>query len=740
MLKKGPYKPQEHEDKIYQLWEKGGYFNPDNSDSKETYSIVFPPANVTGVLHLGHALTISVEDILIRYNRMLGKKTLWLPGTDHAAIATQSKVEKILQQENKTRHDLGREKFLKKVEKFAQDSHDTIISQAKRMGASMDWGREAYTLDKKRNVAVKTAFKQMYDDGLIYRGDRVVNWDPKGQTTVSDDEVEHIERDAKMYTFKYAKDFPIEISTTRPETKVGDTAVAVHPKDKRYKKYVGQKFEFEFCGVPVKVKIIADESVDPEFGTGALGVTPAHSVIDWDIAQRHNLPLVQVIDEQCCMMIGDKLKGKKVKEAREIIVEWLKQKKLLSKQEDVKQNISVSHRTGGVIEPLPKKQWFVDVNAKFEIGNSKLENFKKGQKVSLKELMRGVVKSGEIKIIPDRFVKTYFHWIDNLRDWCISRQLWYGHRIPVWYRIQKNKKTKKQKNTLNKMSEEGVYVGVDEPNGDGWEQDPDTLDTWFSSGLWTFSTLGWPEQTEDLKNFHPVDVMETGYDILFFWVARMILMSTYLLGEIPFEKVFLHGLVRNAEKQKMSKSTGNAVDPLDVTEKYGTDALRMALIFSTGQGSDIVFGDDKIVAQRKFSNKIWNASKFVISNLDKNFKFVGTEHRSVRHTDDKKILDKLDKTVKKVTKDLDNFMFHEAAQEIYQFFWYEFCDKYIESVKPRLAGSDKNSKKTAQAVLYKILSTSLKLLHPFMPFITETIYQELPHKDKNVLIVEEWPL
>jgi len=741
MLPDGPYKPIEYELEIYKFWEEKGYFNPDNCDSKETYSIVLPPPNVTGVLHLGHALTIAIEDILIRYNRMLGKKTLWLPGTDHAAIATQSKVEKLLyKKEKKSRYDFGRDEFLKKVEDFAQASHDTIVAQAKKMGASLDWSREAYTLDEQRNFAVRTAFKQMYDDGLIYRGDRVVNWDPKGQTTVSDEEVEHVERDAKMYTFKYTKDFPIAISTTRPETKVGDTAVAVHPDDERYKKYVGQEFEFEFCGVPVKVKVIDDKEVDPEFGTGALGVTPAHSAIDWEMAQRHDLPLVQVIDERRKMMVGEKLVGKKVEEAREIIVEWLKENDLFIKQENIKQNVSISQRTGGVIEPLPKKQWFVDVSKKFKVKSSKLKGIKVGQEVSLKELMCSVVDSGKVNILPDRFTKIYFNWIDNLRDWCISRQIWYGHQIPVWYRPQKHLSTE----TLNHNNKEEIYVGIDAPEGKGWEQDPDTLDTWFSSGLWTFSTLGWPEVTEDLKNFHPTDVLETGYDILFFWVARMILMTTYFLGEVPFKTVFLHGLVRDADKQKMSKSTGNAIDPLEVTEKYGTDALRMALIFSTGQGSDIVFGDDKIVAQRKFTNKIWNASKFVLNNIDESVLDVEEVELNLNDAD-KDILEKLDLAIKNITENIDKFMFHEAAQEVYHFFWDEFCDKEIENTKDRLnADNDKSAfasrdRKTAQFVLHKVLLNSLKLLHPFMPFITELVWKEIPKKENKALIVSSWP-
>jgi len=732
MLPPGPYNPKEHEEKIYQLWEKSGYFNPDKNETGKSYSIVLPPPNVTGTLHVGHALMLVIEDILIRYHRMKGFKTLWLPGTDHAAIATQSKVEKIIyDKEGKSRYDLGREEFLKRIEKFAQDSHDTIVHQTKSMGASLDWSREAYTLDQARNRAVNTAFKIMYNDGLIYQGDRVVNWDPKGQTTISDDEVIYKEREAIFYTFKYSRDFPIAIATTRPETKLGDTAVAVHPNDERYKKYVGQEFDFEFCREQVHVKIIADESVDPEFGTGAVGITPAHSQIDWEIAQRHQLPLKQVIDENARIIVGGQdIKGKKINEAREIIVAWLKNEGLLIKEENIKQNVATAERTGGIVEPLPKKQWFVDVNAKIKMQprikyEAKLKNIKVGDEVSLKELMRSVVKSGEIKIIPEHFEKIYFHWIDNLHDWCISRQIWYGHRIPVWYK------------------DEEIYVGEKVSEEEGWEQDPDTLDTWFSSGLWTFSTLGWPDETKDLKTFHPTDVLETGYDILFFWVARMILMTTYLLGEIPFRVVYLHGLIRDAERQKMSKSKDNSVDPLHIIDEEGADALRMAMVFGTGQGNDVVMSPDKVIAQKKFANKIWNASKFVLNNLGEKFEFMVVAIHELllqnQNSDDKNILEKLNQTIAGVTKNLDNFMFHEAAQEIYQFFWHDFCDVYIEKVKLRLNSNDAADKKIAQEILYFVLLQCLKLLHPFMPFITEVIYQNLPEKNKENLMIENWP-
>jgi valyl-tRNA synthetase len=537
------YDHSQVENKIYQQWLDSGFFNPDNLKG-EPYTIILPPPNVTGTLHNGHALMATIEDILIRYKRMQGFKTLWLPGTDHAAIATQSKVEKILEkEEGKKKKDLGREAFLTRVEKFAKDSHDTIVNQLKSMGASLDWSREAFTLDEPRNLAVRTAFKTMHDLGLIYQGHRVINWDVKGQTTISDDEIIYQEREAKLYTFKYAKDFPISISTTRPETKVGDTAVAVHPDDTRYAKFIGQEHSMEFCGVPITIKIIADATVDPNFGTGALGVTPAHSMTDYEMALRHNLPLKPVIDERGRMTVNsEQLKDKKTTEAREIIVEWLKTNNLLEKAETIKQNVSTAERTGGVIEPLPKLQWFVSVDKPFTLPHSEISGISSGATVTLKQLMRHVVQTGQIKITPEHFEKIYFHWIDNLRDWCISRQIWYGHRIPVWYH-QENQKSKIKNQKCSEPLVSIQNISACPYCEEAVEQDEDTLDTWFSSGLWTFSTLGWPSSAKasegkpsDFDLYHPTSVLETGYDILFFWVARMILMSTCLTGQIPFKK------------------------------------------------------------------------------------------------------------------------------------------------------------------------------------------------------------
>ena len=714
-----PYDPKETEDRIYKLWEKSGFFNPDVCIEKgiadkdaETFSMVLPPPNVTGTLHLGHAATLTIEDIMIRFARMQGKRTLWLPGTDHAAIATQSKVEKILEkEEGKRKGDLGREEFLKRVEKFAQESHDTIVSQSKKMGASLDWSREAYTLDAKRNFAVRTAFKKMYDDEIIYRGHRIVNWDPKGQTVISDDEIVYEERKAKFYTFKYSSDFPISISTTRPETKVGDVAVAVNPTDERYKDYVGKTYIIEnFSGVKLEIKIIADEAVEKEFGTGALGVTPAHSQIDAEIAMRHNLPTKQVINEFAKMTVGDeRILGKKTTEARLAIVEWLQSEGLLEKEEEVVQNISTAERTGGIIEPLPKLQWFINVNKPIK---------ERGDK-SLKELMLEAVQSKNINIIPDRFEKVYYNWILNLRDWCISRQIWYGHRIPVWYKGEE------------------IYCGIEAPSEEGWSQDEDTLDTWFSSGLWTFSTLGWPDSNApDFKTYHPTNMLETAYDIIFFWVARMILMSTYILGVVPFKNVYLHGLVRDPQGRKMSKSLGNSLDPLELTEKYGTDSVRMSLIIGTGPGNDSKMSEDKIRAYKNYANKLWNITRFVLSSTE-NFKY---DEKFTAYTERENILIKeREELIKDITKEMEEYKFYLVGEKIYQYTWSRFADVIIEESKEIFLNGTDDEKNSRAQFLLDTLTKILKILHPFMPFVTEEIWGIIPMENKKLLMVEKWP-
>ncbi len=723
-----PYNSEAAEAKIYQIWEDSGYFNPDklpSDDSSrfvEPFSIVLPPPNVTGVLHMGSAMMLAIQDIMVRYARMTGKKTLWIPGTDHAAIATQSKVEKeIKKNEGLSRHDLGRDELLKRINAFAKESHDTIVTQVRKMGASIDWSREAFTLDDKRSLSVRTAFKQMYDDGLIYRGLRVVNWDPKGQTTISDDEIVYEARKSKLYTFKYSKDIPITISTSRPETKLGDTAIAVHPDDARYSKYVGQTFTAVFAGEKITLKVIADREVDPAFGTGALGVTPAHSSIDWEMAQRHDLPLKPVINEYAKMTAGSAdIKDKKTTEAREIIVEWLKSEGLLEKEEEIDQNVATAERTGGIVEPLPKLQWFIGVNKKFTRG---------GQEVSLKDLMISAVNKADaetdiskITIVPDRFAKIYANWIENLRDWCISRQIWYGHRIPVWYKDQE------------------VFVGTDAPAGDGWKQDEDTLDTWFSSGLWTFSTLGWPDKTKDLETFHPTTILETGQDILFFWVARMILMSTYLLDQVPFKTVYLHGLVRDSKGQKISKSLGNNLDPLDAIAKYGADAVRMALVVGVGPGNDSRVSDDKLKAYRLFANKLWNAARFVLSSIDlKNDSHAISPIRPELTDVDTAHINELESAISDVTLDIENYRYYMAAEKLYHYVWHVFADKIIEESKAALGGNNSTAKTSAQWTLLHILSTTVKALHPFMPYLTEEIWAELPIYNKKLLMIEKWP-
>ena len=717
-----PYNFQETEPKIYKIWEESGFFNPDNLPErhKEKYSIVMPPPNVTGILHMGHALMITLEDVMIRYQRMRGKKTLWLPGTDHAAIATQSKVEKIIKkEEDKSRYDLGREELLKRIDIYAKQSHDTIISQIKTFGASCDWSREAFTLDEKRNLAVRTVFKKMYDDGLIYRGYRIVNWDPKGQTTISDDEIVYEERDAKFYTFKYSKDFPISISTTRPETKVGDTAVAVHPEDERYQKYIGKEYDAVFCGVPIHIKIIADKEVDKEFGTGALGVTPAHSAIDWEMGQKNNLRVIPVIDEKARMIVGDeRILGKKTTEAREIIVEWLKSEGLLEKEESVKQNVSTAERTAGIIEPLPKLQWFVAVNKPFKIKYSEIEGIESGQETTLKEIMRNVVQNGQTKILPDYFSKTYFHWIDKLGDWCISRQIWYGHRIPVWYKGEE------------------IYCEEEAPKESDWTQDEDTLDTWFSSALWTFSTLGWPEQTKDLAFYHPTDVLETGYEILFFWVARMILMTGYNLGTIPFHTIYLHGTVRDAKGRKMSKTLGNGIDPIDISQKFGADAGRMALIIGNTPGTDMNISEDKIKGYKNFANKVWNITRFILEST-KDTKY--SESFDQYSDADKKLTEEKNSLLLDITKDMEDYRFYMAADKIYQYTWKNFADVTLEESKKIFTEGTDIEKESRKQFLLKTLKDILIGLHPFMPFITEEIWQSL-FDSKNLIMIEKWPV
>ncbi len=728
----GGYEPTKFEKSIYEKWEKSGYFTPENlpkidgEERKEKYTIVVPPPNVTGTLHMGHAAMLAVEDTLVRFERMRGKATLWLPGSDSASIATQSKVEKeVMKTEKKNRHDLGREELLKRVNTFALDSKKTIFSQFRSIGSSLDWSREAYTMDDKRNLAVATAFKRMYDDGLIYRGHRIVNWDPRGQTTISDDEVVYKEEKTKLYYFKYG---PFIISTARPETKFGDKYVVMHPEDKRYDNFKhNEKLTVEWINGPIEATIIKDEAIDMEFGTGVMTITPWHSKEDFEIAKRHNLNYEQIIDKHGKLLpISQEFSGEHISKARSKIVEKLRSKGLVEKEEDYTHNIATAERTDGFVEPQIMEQWFVDVNKKIKVKQSKMEGIKVGDEKSLKDLMLHVVNTKQIIINPDRFEKIYINWVNNLHDWCISRQIWFGHRINVWY---KSKGTQEQE----------IYCDVVPPTGEDWEQDEDTLDTWFSSALWTFSTLGWPEQTDDLKRYHPTNVLETGYDILPFWVSRMILMSTYLLGEIPFKHVYFHGLVRDSKGLKMSKSLGNIIDPVTLIDKYGADATRMSLLVGNAAGNDTKLSEDKVKGYKHFANKIWNATKF----LEMKGVFTDDITTDLKKTDkDELILRELDTMIRETTKDLENFNLHLASDRLYQFFWKRFADEIIEESKIIIENREEKSTpeeiNSRKSTLKILMETQLKLLHPFMPFVTEVIWTEFLGHEK-LLMVETWP-
>ena len=737
-----PYEPAQHEENLYQKWEDSGFFNPDICIEKgvtkpdaEVFSMVLPPPNVTGNLHMGSALMLALEDIMVRHARMNGKKTLWIPGTDSAAIGTQARVEKDIQKAvKKTRPDLGREELLKRIDTFVEDNKNTILAQMRSIGASLDWSRYAYTMDEKRYEAVMEAFVRMYKAGLIYRGNRIVNWDPKGQTTISDDEIVYEERKAKLYTFKYSPDFPIAIATTRLETKVGDTAVAVHPDDERYKQFIGQEYDVIFCDVPLHIKIVADDSVEKEFGTGALGVTPAHSQIDWEIADRHNLPRPQIINEYAKMMdtLPGKLAGMKVADAREEVANWLKANDLLIKEEEINQNLSTAERTGGIVEPLPKLQWFIDVDKKFTIPHSEIPGITSGTEVSLKELMQKAVEGGGVEFVTERFEKTYLHWAKNLRPWCISRQIWFGHRIPVWYKVNAEGRESASEN-----KDQEIYCGLEAPKGEGWQQDPDVLDTWFSSGLWTFTTLGWPEQTTDLKTYHTTTLIETGHDILFFWVARMIMMSGFFLGQVPFKTVYMHGLVRDGQGRKISKSLGNNIDPVDMAQKYGMDAVRISLVMGMTPGTDSKISEDKIRGYKHFANKLWNISRFTLTALDNK----DLTEKPILTEADETILAELNILTATIQAHFTNYRVDLAGEAIYQYAWHRFADEIIEESKPILQSQEAEAVLSRQYALKEILINILKLLHPFMPFVTEAIWQELPknYKDSDLLLVAKWP-
>ncbi len=743
-----PYDSAASEPAIIELWDKTGYANPDTTIAAgltkvdaEPFSIVLPPPNVTGTLHMGHAAMLAVEDILVRYARMNGKRTVWIPGTDSAAIATQSKVEtEIYKKEKKTRYDLGRDELMKRIDVFTEESKHKIINQVRAMGASLDWSRYAYTMDEPRYNAVMTAFVRMYEAGLIYRGNRIVNWDPVSQTTVSDDEIEYKEQTDPFYYFQYG---PFVIGTVRPETKFGDKYVVMHPDDERYKQYShGQKIDLEWINGPITATIVKDEGVDMSFGSGAMTITPAHDAHDFELAQKHGLDIEQVIDERGILLpIAGEFAGQHIKKARAKIVEKLQAKGLVVNiDETYVHNVSTSYRGGGVIEPQIKRQWFVAVNKKVK--------FPDGNERTLKQSMREAVESGAVKILPERFEKIYYHWIDNLRDWCISRQIWFGHRVPVWYRHRGT-------NADGTQNDAEMHCSVEGPNDNTWERDPDTLDTWFSSGLWTFSTLGWPYFAQsatkgrpgpenDLATYHPTSVLETGYDILFFWVARMILMSGFLLGQPPFRHVYLHGLVRDSQGRKMSKSLGNIIDPLDMVEKYGADATRLSLIIGAQPGNDMKLSEDRVRGYKHFANKIWNISRFVLENTNgtefglRKSKFGLTKSKHELTEADTKIEAEVRTIVKNVSENIDKFRLDLAADSIYHYVWDRFAAEILEESK-EVFKSGGEAAASRRYTLYAILITSLKLLHPFMPFVTEAIWQKLPYKEAPLLMVAPWP-
>ena len=701
------YDPGTVEKRIYEMWQSHGCFKGVIDPDKKPFSIVMPPPNVTGQLHMGHALDSTLQDILTRYKRMQGYAALWLPGTDHAGIATQIKVEEELRvKEGLTRYDLGREKFLERVWEWKNKYGDRIVEQQKVLGASCDWDRSAFTMDSTRAKSVRETFCELYEKGLIYKGSRIINWCPKCRTALSDAEVEYKDMPGSFWHIRY----PIEdsdeefiIATTRPETMLGDSGVAVHPDDERYKHLVGKNAILPLVGR--KLPIVADEYVELGFGTGAVKMTPCHDPNDYEVGLRHNLEQILCIDEDAKIINGGKYNGMDRYEARKAIVADLEEQGYLVKVEPYNHNVGCCYRCGTVVEPLTSPQWFVKMKP-------------------LAEAAIEVVKDGRIKFVPERFTKTYMNWMENVHDWCISRQLWWGHRIPAWYCDDCGK----------------ITVAREDPcecghcHSKNIHQEEDVLDTWFSSALWPFSTMGWPEKTPELDYWYPTSVMVTGYDIIFFWVARMIFSGMEQMKEEPFHTVFIHGLVRDSQGRKMSKSLGNGIDPLEMAEKYGADALRFNLITGNSPGNDMRFYVEKCEAMRNFCNKIWNASRFVMMNLT-----VEDNHLPEKlETEDKWILSKLDRVIKEVCDNMDSFELGVAAGKIYDFIWDDYCDWYIELTKPRLNGDDEAAKEGAQRVLLYVLVEILKLLHPFMPFITEEIWQALPHEG-DALMMQSYP-
>ena len=701
------YNPADVEDRIYAGWVENNYFGATPDDSKEPFTVVIPPPNVTGQLHMGHALDETLQDILVRYKRMAGYNALWVPGTDHAGIATQIKVEEALRkEEGLTRYDLGREKFLERVWDWKNQFGSRIINQIKKLGCSCDWNRERFTMDEGCSEAVKEVFVKLYEKDLIYQGNRIINWCPHCITALSDAEVEYEEQDGFFWHINYPvkdSDEVIEIATTRPETLLGDTAVAVNPEDERYTHLVGKTLILPLVGR--EIPLIADEYVDKEFGTGCVKITPAHDPNDFEVGLRHNLEQIKVLNDDATVnSYGGKYEGMDRYEARKAMVKDLEDLGLLVKVVPHKHNVGQCYRCGTTVEPITSKQWFVKMQP-------------------LAEKAIEVVKDGTIKFVPDRFSKTYLNWMENVHDWCISRQLWWGHRIPAYYcECGETVVSKDEVTTCPKC-------------GKAMKQDPDVLDTWFSSALWPFSTLGWPKNTEDLKYFYPTSVLVTGYDIIFFWVARMIFSAMEHMDQEPFKYVFIHGIVRDSQGRKMSKSLGNGIDPLEVIAEYGADALRFTLATGNSPGNDMRYYKERVEASRNFANKIWNASRFLLMNLD--IEKVELPDVSELKCEDKWIISSFNTLAKEVTENLDKFELGVAVSKLYDFIWDNYCDWYIELVKPRLYEAD-GPDKVAQKVLGYILVNTLKLLHPFMPFITEEIFSYLPTGEDSIM-VSDWP-
>ena len=701
------YSPKNVEDRIYANWVEKKYFHAEVDRSKKPYTIVIPPPNITGQLHMGHALDETLQDILIRYKRMQGYCTLWLPGTDHASIATEAKIVEAMKKEGLTKEDLGREKFLERAWEWKKKYGGRIVEQLKKLGSSCDWDRERFTMDEGCSKAVKEVFVNLYNKGLIYRGERIINWCPHCLTSISDAEVDYKESAGKFWHLRYPLtdgSGELILATTRPETLLGDTAVAVHPEDDRYKAYVGKTVTLPLVGR--EIPIVADDYVDREFGTGVVKITPAHDPNDFMVGQRHNLPVINIFNPDATVNEnGGKYQGMTREDARKAIVADLEAGGYLESIEDITHNVGTCYRCGTIVEPRLSEQWFVKMQP-------------------LAEPAIKAVEDGCTKFVPERFDKIYFNWMRNIKDWCISRQLWWGHRIPAWY--------------CQDCGE--VIVAKEEPHtcpkcgSAHLEQDPDTLDTWFSSALWPFSTLGWPDKTEDLDYFYPTDTLVTGYDIIFFWVARMIFSGLEHMGETPFNTVFIHGIVRDDQGRKMSKSLGNGIDPLEVIDEYGADALRFTLANGTSPGNDMRYSDEKVRASRNFANKLWNAARFVLMNDVSDVKPGSLpEHLEI---EEKWVLSRLNSLIGEVTDNLDKFELGIAAAKVYDFTWDVFCDWYIEIAKLRLNSDDAEQRDGCKQVLVYVLTGILKLLHPFMPFITEEIYQAIPHECESIMISE----